>query len=420
MSVRVFKHKTTRENVALCLFCDLREGVVKKPRPKPFETIQSASLRHKDEITEKFNALFDPDSPIQCFSWHRNCLASYVSEEKIRKREICLYKKEVQEPVQDTSSVSADEKRQSQRVKLPNLQSVCVICVKTTRKKDKKLYQLSELSAAENLFATSRLKEDEVFTRISTADNPKDLFAQEIKYHKTCYLDYVRKPRTASKNPGRPSSKIPEEVLESAFNTLISEIDFKTTCFELSYLSHKMSLLTGLDDVVVGNRILKLIDKYGERVLFSHPADRSKSSLVLMCDVPLTEAVERIRELDSAESTLRKCAKILREEVQVTELLDENYLIDVNAVDTALKNMTLPPNWNIFFQALLSAKCTTELKDSKLRRAKSFFCDIFHVITDKLTPKHISCFYLVPPIKNFKYRKGVFKSAMIRTLLLVR
>lgn len=65
-----------------------------------------------------------------------------------------------------------------------------------------------------------------------------------------------------------------------------------------------MAEITNIDDAVVENRVIKtlLIDKYGEKVLFTYPCDRSKSSLVFMCNIPLSEVIEHVRQLIQIKS----------------------------------------------------------------------------------------------------------------------
>lgn len=48
----------------------------------------------------------------------------------------------------------------------------------------------------------------------------------------------------------------------------------------MSYLTKRMATLTEIENAVIDSRVVKsfLIDKYGEKMLFSYPSDRSKSS----------------------------------------------------------------------------------------------------------------------------------------------
>lgn len=51
-------------------------------------SIEKVAEGRKDDIGGNFEKLYNPESTKQAFSWHQGCLASYVSEEKIRHRKV--------------------------------------------------------------------------------------------------------------------------------------------------------------------------------------------------------------------------------------------------------------------------------------------------------------------------------------------
>ncbi|KAL3268808.1 hypothetical protein HHI36_007904 [Cryptolaemus montrouzieri] len=111
-------------------------------------------------------------------------MASYISEEKIRRQEIALQKQEnmpMSTPSAVEASVSGTEPvRKSSRASLKfEKDSKYLICGKQTRNKNETLYLCSEISAAEQILKTARKKQDDVFTKISTCVHPVDLFAME-------------------------------------------------------------------------------------------------------------------------------------------------------------------------------------------------------------------------------------------------
>lgn len=295
MSLEVVYLKRKKPNEQFCLFCDNSSDLVKNPRPGTLLTIKEAANRRKDSISEKFSKLYDPDSTKQEFSWHQDCLATYISEEKIRRREIALYKRE--EVSASTSKVNVEEltpkSRSSSRTPAALKKSLkCIFCKKVTRNKNKQLHLCSEIAAAEKILNTARRKEDHVFTILSTCQRPEDLFAFEVRYHKHCYLDYLRLPRSSQMPAGRPSNQIPKEILMDAFDKLIDEIkdQLPTHSFEVRFLAERLAVLTNIEGAVIENRVVKslLIDKFSKNILFSYPADRSKSSLAFMGNIPLT------------------------------------------------------------------------------------------------------------------------------------
>ncbi|KAL4720666.1 hypothetical protein ACJJTC_019395 [Scirpophaga incertulas] len=270
-------NKKKRPCELVCLFCDSPGQLVSEPKSETFLTIRRAAKRRKDEVSVKFERLYDPECTVQSFSWHRNCMASYVSEEKIRRRELALYKEEqsAKSSVECSTEVSNRNVRKSLRTSENTTQTLtCLICGKKTKNKVKTLHTCSELSAAQNIFNTAHVKQDNVFTAISTSQVPQDLLAREVKQLLSLVVVYERvlcsksggfikmdkiefravikhfwiAGKTATeirnilqevhgastpsfstisfwsgKKPGRPSSNIPEEILEAAFEKLRSK-----------------------------------------------------------------------------------------------------------------------------------------------------------------------------------------------------
>ncbi|KAL3279640.1 hypothetical protein HHI36_017146, partial [Cryptolaemus montrouzieri] len=66
-------------------------------------------------------------------------------------------------------------------------------------------------------------------------------------------------------------------------------------------------------------------DKYGGKVLYSYPKDRSQYSMIFMSNIPLAEVVELVRLLKSTNVTVG-CAKQLRKELLNTVLIPNGYL----------------------------------------------------------------------------------------------
>ncbi|KAL3266586.1 hypothetical protein HHI36_010750 [Cryptolaemus montrouzieri] len=272
MSLQVVNIRKRRLHESSCLFCDEPDNLVQKPKPQSFENIQKAADRRKDHISETIKNNIDFTE--QNCSWHRTCMASYISEEKIRRREIALQKQEnmpMSTPSAVEASVSGTELvRKSSRASLKfEKDSKCLICGKQTRNKNK---FSSEISAAEQILNTVRKKQDDVFTKISTCVHPVYLFVLEVRYHKHCYRDYLRLPSNSENPAGRPSKKIPHEILVEAFEKMIHEIEHQLTShsFEMSLLAQRVAELTEIEDAVVETCTLKslLIDKYGEKVYF--------------------------------------------------------------------------------------------------------------------------------------------------------
>lgn len=78
----------------------------------------------------------------------------------------------------------------------------CVFCQKDTKKKAKTTYRVSEVECATKLLNLCRDRQDEIFIRLSTCSNVKDIFAADILYHKFVYyhiLSSIRQVRPQKK-----------------------------------------------------------------------------------------------------------------------------------------------------------------------------------------------------------------------------
>ncbi|KAF5281811.1 hypothetical protein FQA39_LY05025 [Lamprigera yunnana] len=140
MSLEVVNLKRKKPNEQFCLFCDNSSDLVKNPRPGTLLHIKEAANRRKDSISEKFSKLYDPDCTKQEFSWHQDCLATYISEEKIRRREIALYKEEEEVSV-STSKANVEEltpkSRSSSRTPTALKKSLkCIFCKKKAKEEE--------------------------------------------------------------------------------------------------------------------------------------------------------------------------------------------------------------------------------------------------------------------------------------------
>lgn len=74
-------------NIIWCLFCDKPGDLVKEPNPEMYLTIKGAADKRQDEIRDKFYILYNPDFTKQSFSWHKDCMTSYVKYKRPRVKE---------------------------------------------------------------------------------------------------------------------------------------------------------------------------------------------------------------------------------------------------------------------------------------------------------------------------------------------
>lgn len=383
----------------LCLLCQekVKLSFVFNPKSDSLNKIKEASSLRKDEISN----IIDSKSPESVFKWHRNCYASYVSTSNITrktKRDISDQKHE-QDEVSNTPS-SSSLSLSTRRSIIPKCNyKKCIFCQQDTKKKIKKTYRISEEEPAKRLLCLCRERQDEVFVRLSTLNDTKDVFAADILYHKLCLSLYFKESSPEESKYEMPNTIetfeqniIPTPAIttvETAFARLISEIDeeLETNCFELSKLTNRLrTLSTGLN-VTVDNRLVKrlLVDHYGDELVFSQPNNKSKSAIVFKASTKSTDLVESIRSI--YEKSLN--TEILKDSLKSNSFNMKGYVCSDALISEELDNFEMPTQWESFFMKLLGSD-RADNKDTK-RKCFSIYMDLYYLITDgDLTPKHVA------------------------------
>lgn len=178
------------ENSLTCLFCNDLNNIVQNPKAESYLTVQKATFRRRDDVKSKFDSMYDSNAIKQTFSWHRTCFSNYVSEEKIRRREIEL-QKTINETVTSPTTPTSTEFCERSQMKLRSLrddinnkvESKCIICNQFKKDGVTSTYVISNRDCAEKLMISARSKMDHIFTKISIYDNVESILAQELRYH---------------------------------------------------------------------------------------------------------------------------------------------------------------------------------------------------------------------------------------------
>lgn len=344
------KKRKHSDNGNVCIFCCEPENLIAQPKSETYLTVKRAAERRNDDVSKRFFVLYRSEEQKQTFSWHKVCLSTYVSEEKIKRREKSLEKQadttdqHCEEYGPSTSSTRQCGRRNSKGM---DMKYTCIICCQKTKKKDDKLFLLSERPAAEKFFLVAKDKRDHVYTRICTCNTVDDLFALEVRYHKSCLRDYTYIRRESGNTGGRPSQSLSRDVLQVTLNKVLAEIgtDFENKAFELTYLTNRIIEICGVEDIAIENRTTKnlLIDKFGEKVIFSQPSDRSKSPMVMMSNLSMEKMAERIRQVNNFDNSVRDIAVNLREEILNYKIQWEGYVTDDTLIEKSFNNFVLPP-----------------------------------------------------------------------------
>ena len=90
-----------------------------------------------------------------------------------------------------------------------------------------------------------------------------------------------------------------------------------THSFEVRFFAQRLAVLTNIEGALIENRVVK-----------SYLADRLKSSLAFMKNIPLTEIIEHVRNINSKNNMI-KTAKVLRQELLLIEFIPSGYVMQI-------------------------------------------------------------------------------------------
>ena len=312
-------------DLSLCIVCQSSsgKGIVQNPKPMSFQKLKlSAERRHDTRLCDRLKAATEENcTPL----WHRSCFCNYANERNVSIAEKIAASKEDESHEKSACSSREIASTVTTRASIgwKTDMKKCIFCQKQTKKKKSKLYRICEETMAQKLLETCRREQDEIFTRLCMCNDVKDIFAADVLYHDACRREYFNQKGIFV------SSDKKCDILMEAFEMLLKEVDeeLKTTAFELAFLSRRLKDLISTSageeeslNIRVDNKVTKklLVDHYGEQILFSHPQNKSKSSLVFRLDIPISDALERLRRM-SERNVIKEAAQKLREEINQQE-----------------------------------------------------------------------------------------------------
>ncbi|CAH1645679.1 unnamed protein product [Spodoptera littoralis] len=236
-----------------CLFCDKLDNLIADPEPFTYLAVKQVAHERQDAVRDKFLRLYQEALTKQRFSWHHTCVITYICHKYIHAQAAAA-SGALQQEMKDIQTTSDDPERLKD----------CFFCESTLRPDQLKF------------------------------DSPQDFLDKGIRYHKGCYLDYVRLPKCCVTKP----PEVPDSIMFKALAQLLEEIDSKLPkcCMALSYLARRLQALTGMRTADVDTECVTglLTARYGERIMFSYPAGLN-SCVVFLSRVPLSQAMRRLR-----------------------------------------------------------------------------------------------------------------------------
>ena len=227
-----------------------------------WETIKHAAFIRKESVYHSLNAHFK-SGPNGVY--HRQCYSSYT-----HKKSLLRFQSSVSVSAVDLPATSSQQ-RVSRTSVLPTDNKYCVICQGDKRINTgarEKLKSLSTIQASENLFSAATSVDDKRMLILLQNKDIKNLVAEELKYHKSCYRTYTKPkgpiPEKGSKYDKAFASvqdKIQVEVINNKRSLKMSELKH-------IFVTHLSNEKPGSEDYRMFHLKERIINCFKERVCF--------------------------------------------------------------------------------------------------------------------------------------------------------
>lgn len=306
------KRDTRLNRDKICL-CHIRQGPDNlasddsKFTAITWKTFKSAAEARDDHVASSMKDLWDT-GPFG--GYHKQCYMNYINKDHILR----LQRKRKQPDVVDREEYpSTSSSTPTCRSKVPRMdKDLCIICQKVkvinvggSRNKEK-LVQCCTLKAGETLKTAARDINDQ---KLLIQIHGRDLIADEVKYHHSCYKAYTIK----RKKQGDTSEKqTTQKLYNLAFEVLASEVHEKVLR-ELKVLRLKdllgryINILSskGVDtpEYRSGNLKSRLQSHFGHTITFHRLQNRAQSEIIFSSETKVGTIVERAMQLSTEADT---------------------------------------------------------------------------------------------------------------------
>ena len=305
-----FNHRIQSPNWDKCL-CHVEDesGTLTNFSGKSWLTFQTCAKRRRDDIWSKMNGFWEEGPKGK---YHRRCYQVYTDKVKVARAVEKQRNILIQDPVEDNDD-SITEPPPAKRMLRSQVDAFdinkCAICQqhKTKLTKNKGARSREPLSlnktatGSASLLKAAEIRDDR---RLLLQLQGKDTIAIGIKYHKSCYVQYVR-PGALAKLEEKNCED--EDIASESYNRAFSSIrEFVKDAVLKGEKAVKISELLerfvsklseeGVSAPSYRSSKLKnrLIKSFGNRLSYHQPQDRSQSEIIYSSRVTTGEVVETI------------------------------------------------------------------------------------------------------------------------------
>ncbi|XP_039367809.1 uncharacterized protein LOC120389357 [Mauremys reevesii] len=289
------KKKRLSTNFEKCVVCqeNQKNAKLSKATSAGQISVVLAAEARRDELywrlLGEFSSL-DAVPPILC---HRGCFQKYTSKSNLAHVRVTL------DPGRKTDSESDQRASCSSESISTSSSSCCIVCLRKTHKRDKKLHRIETFERAANLREAALQRGDADMLRRVLVE---DLIAKEAIYHSTCISSYLSKTNLKAK---QSTIQSPYDI---AFYQLVEEIDNDLMDNKKALLLSKMlqrykALLpseTGTASYSSSKLQARLVKHYGSAISFQAQHGQGKSTVVLCSAITLADAIQASSNLKQA------------------------------------------------------------------------------------------------------------------------
>ena len=408
----------------LCHVVESSDGKLTAFTEKSWVTFQSCANRRKDYI---WNTMREAWNEGPKGSYHRRCYQEYTDKNKVAKAEQNLHSSE--ENISEVPTTASPPKRVCRSQVSTFDSNKCAICqkekVKTkgARTRESLTLNISEFGST-SLTTAAQIRND---TRLLLHINNQDTIAMEIKYHPSCYKEYVRQRELErledqhcreedtdgvgySKAFQRLKTIIDEEILKNSKAIPMSELVERYTTF----LVNEGVAVTTYRSSKLKNRLVRC---FGEKISFRQPINRNQSVIVYSSLVDVGDVVETIFKKSTLQYQEDEGEDLESNYCTTHEYQDESYQVFHaakvirNVLVDVKSTMTWPPSpddldsggsmvpdlvynmmaWILSPQSEYSEERVSEISPDVHRLIVSISQDLIHCVSRGRvkTPKHV-------------------------------
>lgn len=390
--------------------------------PSGCEKVRWAANIRRDEVYNRVDSLLKDE----LFSYHttNDCYKNYTHKNVVTK---LLEKRSKESPesadknqTQSSESASDATNIRTTRSKLnpssaPNKDDHrCIICSCAKHNQDRTLFRISEDARAERFYEITRYFKDDLFLRTSHIQNAKDIFAADIYYHKNCMRTYERSYAKKKKERASDTQEIDDEVsnnnectslclgktesISIVIESIISRLE-SGEIFQLSKIRDQINESIA-SDMQVYNRYIKqyLTNNYKDKIEFSVPSNKNKSTLFYCSTTSLDSVIEKLQP----ENILKESGKIIKQSMEKVNFDLQDKFCDASSLENSWKENTIPQEILIIFSqiynfsitqfqkkkdktnASVSDKKKEHLSEQKILKIKSLFQVMYYIYKNGL------------------------------------